>query len=525
MFDTAAARAALLRLRPDSGSLIAVDIRDVSGRAVFSAGRPIPLEERVQSAVADTAVMGAFHVRGEKVLYENSVPVRDAGRTIGAVVQIRRVANGGVAVQRLAGLIGNKAQLLIGNADGSVWTDLTRQVSGPPLAIGPVRYERDGRMRLAAMAPLRGTLRTIVVEFPEDEVLAPARDLMWRFVSLGALVVLVGALAGERLSRGITVPLTRLTNAAESIAAGGQPHGGLALSRRDEVGRLSRAFASMADSVWRSRDSLEHQIRDRTAALETALERLQLAQDELLRKERLATLGQLSSAIGHELRNPLGVMTNALYYLDAVTLNSPSKIRDHLAILRAQVRISETIVSDLLDHARVRPPERTVIDVESMIAEQLSRITIPSSIKTELKVQSGIPPMLADRFQVGQILVNLFTNAVQSMHDGGLLSINARNGDGRVQIEVKDSGHGVAPQHLERIFEPLFTTKARGIGLGLSVSRSLARANDGEITVRNHATGGAVFTLDVPAADRARGDDPPPEYAASEVAGTTVVAP
>jgi C4-dicarboxylate-specific signal transduction histidine kinase len=101
---------------------------------------------------------------------------------------------------------------------------------------------------------------------------------------------------------------------------------------------------------------------------------------------------------------------------------------------------------------------------------------------------------------VGQILVNLLTNAAQAMTDApGVLAVHARNGDGRIRIDVRDSGPGVPPDLTDKIFEPLYTTKARGIGLGLSVSRSLAEANHGSLVVVNHPEGGAVFTLELPA--------------------------
>src|SRR5262249_9572575 len=153
----------------------------------------------------------------------------------------------------------------------------------------------------------------------------------------------VATLVALWLSRWLTVPLARLTGAAEAIADGSRAPFDIASGRPDEIGRLSRAFSVMADSVKLSHDTLEHRIAERTTELTVALQRLRHTQEELLGKERLATLGHLSSSIAHELRNPLGVMTNVLYYLDMVLGDSPPKVREHLGRLRAQVRLSESI--------------------------------------------------------------------------------------------------------------------------------------------------------------------------------------
>ena len=114
---------------------------------------------------------------------------------------------------------------------------------------------------------------------------------------------------------------------------------------------------------------------------------------------------------------------------------------------------------------------------------------------------------LAERpedLELVRILVNLFTNATQAMDNHpGVLSVRAHNGDGRVHINVRDTGPGVPSELAEKIFEPLYTTKARGIGLGLSVARSLAIANRGSLSVKNHPGGGAVFMLDLPIGDTA----------------------
>jgi signal transduction histidine kinase len=339
------------------------------------------------------------------------------------------------------------------------------------------------------------------VELPEDIVLAPVYKLRWRLFWIGAAIVVLAVLVTERLSRRLTTPLLRLTTAAEGIAAGRRTTPLIETERTDEIGRLSRAFATMADSIRMSQDTLEMEIGDRTLELQTALTQLRDAQGELVRQERLATLGHLSGSIAHELRNPLGVMMNALFYLESVLSDAPQKVRDHLGKLRSQVRLSESIITGLLSVTRTGSPQLSTVSVAEIVDEHLIRVSVPNSIRVDLDIPPNLPELLVDAVQVGQILTNLFTNAVQAMEGKeGVMTVRARAVGDRVRIEVADTGPGVRPEDRERIFEPLFTTKARGIGLGLSISRSLARANSGELNLSSPSGQGAVMTLELPIA-------------------------
>jgi signal transduction histidine kinase len=501
----AAAHTTLARLARDSALLVSVELRDREEKQVDAVGRPVPVRKSVVPAVsADSVSRSGFYLAGDRVVYDVRAPVRDGDRHIGWVVVVRPPATTGQGVRVLAQLIGEEAVLLLGNADGSFWTDLRGPVQRPVPSLGGIPYERDGRRRLSAAVPLPRTPWVLAVEMPEDVVLAPTRALLRNLAVLAVVIVVAAALAGERLTRSITAPIVGLTARAESIAGGSPPLPAQPIHRQDEIGRLARAFAVMADSVRQAREHLESQIGERTAELERALAQLQQAQDELLRKERLAMLGQLSSSIGHEMRNPLGVMNNAVYYLEMTLPDAPPKVKEYLALIRGQIRLSERIVSDLLDSTRSRPPESASVAVPDLLDEQLARVTIPRSVRVERDLASDLPRAWVDPDHAGQILVNLVTNAIQAMDGtGGMLRVRAHGRDGRVCIEVEDSGPGVPVENLEKIFEPLFTTKARGIGLGLSVSRSLARANEGDLTVRNLAGAGAVFLLDLPADTRA----------------------
>jgi signal transduction histidine kinase len=403
-------------------------------------------------------------------------------------------------VDLIRGLLGTESRVYFANTDGSVWTDLARPVPAPhrlPLSGELLRYESGGQRLLAQPTALAGSPLSLVIEFPRDTVLAPL-DRFLRGMQLAAVVILiVGCVAAWALSHQLVLPLRDATRVAEQVAAGnlGQR---VVVAGADEVARFAGAFNVMADEVEKSRRELEGRVERRTQQLKDTLRQLREAQGELVRTEKLAMLGQLSSSVGHELRNPLGVMSNAVYFLKLVIKEPPAKVAEYLDILKHQIVLSEKIVSDLLDFARVKPPQLQSVSVPDLVHGQLDRVGQPAGVEIVTSMSEGLPPVLVDRVQVGQVLFNLLTNAVQSMEGGGILRVSAVSANGSVRLEVADTGSGITPENLQLIFDPLFTTKARGIGLGLSVARSLVRANRGDIEVTSEVGRGSTFTMTLP---------------------------
>jgi len=240
-------------------------------------------------------------------------------------------------------------------------------------------------------------------------------------------------------------------------------------------------------------------ITDRKRAQEALQEKtraLEAAQEELVRRERLATLGQLAGGVSHELRNPLGVIKNSVYYLKMV-LPEEEGLRKHLAILEREVATATRIISGMLDFARTTPPTRAATDINRLVRDGLERLMAPDSVRIERDLAEGLPPLMVDADQVRLVLDNLLSNAMQAMPDGGVLTVRTRSVGGWVEISVEDTGVGIAPEHLERIFEPLFTTKSKGIGLGLSLAKRLAEANDGTIRAESAVGKGTRFLVEI----------------------------
>jgi signal transduction histidine kinase len=503
---------AMLARNASANRVLASELHDDSGRLVLSTNPTIadaPSDFPPVVPPTDSVAVGKLRLLDDGIVYP--VSARIPGFPHAYLVQWRHATGSGQAAVQMRQLIGAGATLLLGNADGSFWTDLAKHVPGPTSDVrtwqGPVEYTRssaEGAV-LAGGVPIAETPLAFAVEFPLREVMAPADTFLRDIVFIALALAAIGALAAWWFARRLTLPLQQLTVAADAIAAG--EHAAVVpLARTDELGRLAASFEVMALQVRDSRQRLEESVTERTKELHDALHRLEDAQEALIRREKLAMLGQLAGGVGHELRNPLGVMSNAIYYLEMVLQSSPENVRDYLRLLREQVALSSKIVGDLLDFARIPPAQRRPVHLRGILDAQLARLSGHERVNISVDVPHSLPPADVDSVHIGQIVFNLLTNAVQAMNgDEGALRIAARRqGDDSLELRISDSGPGVPPDLADRIFEPLFTTKARGIGLGLAVSRALAQANNSRIAVANDTTRGATFVITMPMATEQR---------------------
>ena len=242
-------------------------------------------------------------------------------------------------------------------------------------------------------------------------------------------------------------------------------------------------------------DAANRELREEVRERRAAQEALVAAQEELVRHERLSTVGQLAASMSHELRNPLGVIRNSVYYLNMVLPEDP-KVRKHLGILDREVNAATSIITGLLDFTRVRPAVRVETDLAALVREEMDRVVSPDGVRRVLRMDDHLPKLRIDPDQVRLILGNPVSNAIQAMPGGGELTVTVACVDGEAAaVTVADTGDGIPVENLEKIFEPLFTTKARGIGIGLALARRLAEANGASITVQSTPGQGSRFTV------------------------------
>ncbi|MDY6875442.1 MAG: ATP-binding protein [Chloroflexota bacterium] len=239
---------------------------------------------------------------------------------------------------------------------------------------------------------------------------------------------------------------------------------------------------------------------------------LQDAHEQLVRREKLAVLGQLAGGVGHELRNPLGAIKNAAYFLNMVIEEPEPEVKETLEILTQEVGTSERIISSLLDFARTRPPTRRKVDVNAVLQKALSRAPVPQNVQVVAQLDETLPAILADPDQLGQIFGNVILNGIQAMPEGGRLIIETLEISGKlpqsgwVAVSFTDTGVGIPEENLGKLFEPLFTTKAKGIGLGLPVVKTLVEGHEGTIGVESDVGQGSTFTISLPLAGPGAGD-------------------
>lgn len=248
---------------------------------------------------------------------------------------------------------------------------------------------------------------------------------------------------------------------------------------------------------------LEQLVEERTAELHKA-------QGQLIRKEKLAALGKLAGTVAHELRNPLGAMKNSAYLLNVIMKDFIQENQDKdkvaldfkesLQILNDEVAKSERIITTLLDFARPRRPLFVKLEIDKFIRQLISNTKLPSTVQLHEKLEDGLPPSEADTDMLQDAFANIILNAVQAMPHGGELTILSAwdKKTDKFCISISDTGVGISEEDQKVIFEPLFTTKAKGVGLGLAIAQEAIEAHNGTITVNSYLGKGTTFTICLP---------------------------
>lgn len=267
----------------------------------------------------------------------------------------------------------------------------------------------------------------------------------------------------------------------------------------DEKGEFIGALAAIQDITARKKAErqLARQARHLEEIVEERTQALRDAQSQLIRAEKMATLGELAGSVGHELRNPLSVIRNAIYLLKSTPVDE-HKHREYTNLIEQETLNASKIITDLLDYSHIQPMKPLACHAADIVAEVMERNSPPKNVKVVLDVPRSLPELLVNPQQVQQIITNLVNNAYEALPQGGELKITAISKGGKVAVSIADSGPGIAKKNLPKIFEPLFTTKARGIGLGLAISRRLADLNHAEILVKSKLKEGTTFTVLLP---------------------------
>jgi signal transduction histidine kinase len=274
------------------------------------------------------------------------------------------------------------------------------------------------------------------------------------------------------------------------------------------------------DELLKMKSALEIKVNERTKDLEekiSELNRSQLAmlymiedmnetsrqlkatQEELIRKERFAILGQFSGNISHELRNPLGVIDSSIYYLQMRLTDKDEKVHQHLDRISSSVKGATTIIENLLNLTRMNNPILIRYNLTTLLTDCIETCIIPDTVKVIKEFSEKEILIKAEKEQMRMAIDNLIKNAVSAMNGNGTLTIMTSTTENmEAEISFLDTGTGINPDHLNQVFLPLFTTKAKGIGLGLSITKMIVENHKGKISVAAEPGIGAKFIIRIP---------------------------
>ena len=391
----------------------------------------------------------------------------------------------------------------------------------------------SGQSVLSAHATIPRLGWIVFVEQPTSEALAPVYATAYQTLALLGLGVVLALLAGVVLARRLTGPIRALQAGAERLGQGDLAQR-IEVSAGDEIGTLALRFNEMAGRIQDAQETLEAKVADRTRELSQSLEELRNAQDRLLQTEKLASLGQLTAGIAHEIKNPLNFVNNfaelsveLLAELRAAMEQAGldpalraeleelcAMLSDNLAKVTAHGKRADSIVRNMLAHSREGGGERRRVDVNALLEETLglawhgARAERPGfNVTIEKRLDANVGELDLFPQEFARVLLNLFGNAfhaVQQKHTPGFqphVLVATHATPASVAVTIRDNGTGIPEAVRSHIFEPFFTTKppGQGTGLGLSLSHDIVvQQHGGQIAVATEPGAWTEFTITLP---------------------------
>jgi two-component system NtrC family sensor kinase len=352
----------------------------------------------------------------------------------------------------------------------------------------------------------------------DADVVAFRRELV---VALAAAVLVLAALLYLFGRAEVVDPVAALVEGTRRVARD-ELDVEIRVRSSGELGLLAASFNDMIRSLRRLEDALNATMTGLEREVELRTADLREAQEQLVRTEKLSSLGQLSASIAHEINNPLaGILTFAKLVSRTLAEGPPDDVQRaalqrNLALIERETQRCSAIVRNLLDFARERPIAPRPMDPRTALDEALSLVahqfqTLGIAIERDF---APLPDVLADFGQLRQAFVNIAMNACEAMGTSGRLVVTTRTSRDTVEISFSDTGPGIGPERLSRIFDPFFTTKEKGTGLGLSVVYGIIERHAGVVSVESELGRGTTFVIRLPTA-AARSDALPTQHASA----------
>ena len=339
-------------------------------------------------------------------------------------------------------------------------------------------YTFQGQKKVAAFAPIPTMKWSMAVTIPIEEFGREARAIKTKVIQLVVATLLITLLGAFVLSYNLLRPVRRLVTATNRLA-GGDLNQAIPVKSSDELGDLTRSFNRMVNN-------------------------LSLIQKELVRSEKLISLGRMSAGIAHEIRNPLNAMKGAMVHLGQKWGHEPL-IRQYTQLVAEEIDRLDRVVSEFLYFSKQATPKLEPADINKIILgtqDLLAGETLEKGVHFRNLLAPSLPLVPLDTQQIEQVLLNIFINAMDSMTEGGEIEVGTLimeiDGEKKLLVVVKDNGTGVSHMNLPNVFDPFFTTKEDGTGLGLPLSLGIIEAHGGTIELDSRSGRGTQVTITLP---------------------------
>ena len=361
---------------------------------------------------------------------------------------------------------------------------------------------------LVSQTPVRLLKWTVFVRQPANTTYTLLLESVFHSVWDIILILLAVALFIVAIGYWILIPIVRPLKRLHEVAIKFEREDNYTPTEKDliipnnEIGEFARVFLHMAEVLGErkrallaaqkkllvSNEELEQRVQQRTTELNEAM-------DELVKAERLSTIGQMASIISHEIRNPLAVISNATRLIKTIQPPTEPKLIKQFSIIEEEIQQANRIIGEVLGFARSRDLILSVIDLNSYLHDVLASFPVSYKIRLSEQLDPQSARLKIDVEEMKQALRNLISNAADMMPEGGTITVGTRVGKEAVCIYVADEGPGISAELKEKIFSPFFTTKARGTGLGLAVVQKAVHRHQGKLFVHNGPEKGAVFEI------------------------------